>query len=142
MSLSFREKSLWVVSAGLVGTFALYFAGALAIGGNGIDSTDVGVNHAAMLGVATVILVVTQIVGHAIIAIVDRRTETDERDRLIALKGSRNGGFVLAIGAFAALTAALLTKGNFVCSHVLLGFWVLAQLTENVSQLASYRRGA
>ena len=33
-------------------------------------------------------------------------------------------------------------KGNFVFTHVLLGFWVLAQLVEIASQLVLYRRGA
>ena len=87
-------------------------------------------------------LVIMQIVGHIVIAIVDRRTETDERDRLIELKGTRNAAYVLATGVFLALCTALLTEGNFVFTHVLLGFWVLAQMMEIGSQLFLYRRGA
>jgi hypothetical protein len=86
-------------------------------------------------------LVITQIVGHIVLAIVDRRTETDERDRLIELKGTRNASYVLVSGVFLALCAALLTEGNFIFMHVLLGFWVLAQLVEIGSQLFLYRRG-
>ena len=58
------------------------------------------------------------------------------------MKGTRNAAYVLASGTFFALCAALLTKGNFVFTHVLLGFWVLAQLVEIGSQLVLHRRGA
>jgi hypothetical protein len=91
---------------------------------------------------AVILLVVTQVAGHLVIAILDRRCRTDERDRLIALKGTRNGAFVLATGVFLALCAAVLTKGNFVFTHLLLAFWVLAQLAEIGSQLYLYRKGA
>ena len=74
------------------------------------------------------------------IAILERHRETDGRDRLIALKGVRNGSYVLATGVFVALCAAVLTKGNFMFTHVLLGFWVLAQLVEIGSQLSLLRR--
>jgi hypothetical protein len=77
-----------------------------------------------------------------VIAIVDRRSETDERDRLIGLKGARNGSVVLATGVFCSLCLAVLTTGNFVFTHVLLAFWVAAQLVEYGSQLILYRRGA
>ena len=104
-------------------------------------AVDVMPHQVGLFIVAVVLLIIVQIVGHVAIAVVDRRADTDERDRLIGLKGTRNGAFVLATGAFFALTAAMLTKGNFVSSHVLLGFWVLAQLTETGSQLLFYRRG-
>jgi hypothetical protein len=56
---------------------------------------------------AVVLLVMMQIAGHIVIAIVDWRTKTDERDRLIELKGTRNAAYVLATGVFLALCAAL-----------------------------------
>ena len=70
------------------------------------------------------------------------RYHEDERDELIALKGSRNGAYVLAAGVFFALCAAVFIPGNFAFTHLLLGFWVLAQLVEIGSQLVMYRRGA
>jgi len=48
---------------------------------------------------------------------------------------------VLATGVFLALCTALLTNGNFLFMHVLLAFWVLAQLAEIGSRLFLYRRG-
>jgi len=137
MNLSFHEKSLWLMFVSLVAGFGWYFATALPAAG-----TNVMPHQVVLFGLAVAALVVMQIAGHLVIAIVDRRTQSDERDRLIELKGSRNASYVLASGVFAALCAALVTEGNFVFMHVLLGFWVLAQLVEIGSQLLLHRRGA
>lgn len=98
--------------------------------------------HAALFLAATVMLVIIVVAGHIVIAVLDRRTEPDERDRSIALRGQRYGSFVLATGVFLALCTALVTDGNAVMAHVLLGSWVVAQLVEIVSQLVLYRRGS
>ncbi len=137
MNLSFREKSLWLLFVSLIVVLGFYFVRVLPS-----NAMNVRPDQVAMFVMVTVALVIVQIVGHVVIAIVDRRSETDERDRLIELKGTRNGGYVLATGVFLALCAALLTKGNFVFTHVLLGFWALAQLVEVGSQLLLHRRGA
>jgi hypothetical protein len=142
MNLSFQEKSLWLMFVSLVGAFAFYFYFALGTVLPVEAAVDVMPHQVALFVVAVVMLVVIQIVGHIVIAIADRRTETDERDRLIALKGTRNAACVLATGVFLALCAALVTQGNFIFTHVLLAFWVLAQLVEIGSQLFLYRRGA
>jgi hypothetical protein len=137
MNLSFHEKSLWLMFVSLVAGFVWYFAKALPAAG-----TNVMPHQVALFVLAVVGLVIMQLAGHLVIAIVDRRTQSDERDRLIELKGTRNASYVLASGVFAALCAALVTEGNFVFMHVLLGFWVLAQLVEIGSQLLLHRRGA
>jgi hypothetical protein len=139
MGMSFQEKSLWLMFVGLVAVFGSYFWIALRVMPS--RGPDVMPPHVALFGFVVVVLVVTQVAGHVVLAVVDRRTATDERDRLFELKGTRNAAYVLATGVFFALSAALLTKGNFVFTHVLLGFWVLAQLVEIGSQLFFYRRG-
>lgn len=139
MGLSFQEKSLWLMFVSLVGVFGFYFGAVLMLPA---FSVDVMPHQVVFFMLAVVLLVIAQIAGHIVIAIVDRRTQTDERDRLIQLKGATIGSYVLATGVFLALCAALLTKGNFVFTHVLLAFWVLAQLVETGSQLFLYRRGA
>lgn len=137
MDLSFQEKSLWLMFVSLIGVFGFYFATVLPM-----DAVDVLPQQITLFAVAVVMLVMTQIIGHVLIVLIDRRTRTDERDRLIELKGSRNSGYVLATGVFFALCAALLTHGNFIFTHVLLAFWVLAQLMQIGSQLFLYRREA
>lgn len=137
MNSSFQEKSLWLTFASLIGAFSLYFAQVLPAEATSILPQQIGLFMAVI-----VLMVIVQVVGHIVIAIIDRRSETDERDRLIALTGTRNGSFVLATGVFLALCAAVFTPGNFAFAHVLLAFWVLAQLVETGSQLYLYRRGA
>ncbi|MFV1988380.1 MAG: hypothetical protein ACC682_13955 [Gemmatimonadota bacterium] len=137
MDLSFHEKSLWLMFGSLVTVFAFYFGSVLPN-----DAADVMPQQVVMFVLAIIVLVIMQVAGHVVIAMVDRRTETDERDRLIELKGTRNAGYVLATGVFLSLSLALISEGNFVFTHVLLGFWVLAQLVEIGSQLILYRRGA
>jgi hypothetical protein len=136
MGLSFQEKSLWLVFVSLIGVFGFYFATVLPA-----QAPDVMPHQIVLFGMAVVMLVITQIVGHIAIAIVDRRATTDERDRLIGLTGTRNAAYVLATGVFVSLCVALITDGNFMFTHVLLGFWVLAQLVETGSQLFLHRRG-
>lgn len=137
MDLSFQEKSRWVLLSGLVVAFGLYFAQVLP--GHG---PEVRPGQVVLFVGAVGLLVATQIIGHAVLALVDPRPGSDERDRLIGLKGVRNGSYVLATGVFLSLCAAVGTRGNFVFVHVLLAFWVLAQLVEIGSQLYLYRRGA
>ena len=137
MDLSFHEKSLWLMFVSLIAVFGGYFAAVLPT-----SAVNVMPYQVALFVLAVVLLVIAQIIGNVVIAIADRRTGTDERDRSIALKGTRNAGYVLATGVFFALCAALLTSGNFVFTHLLLAFWVLAQLVEIGSQIFLYRRGA
>ena len=137
MDLSFREKSLWLMFVTLIVAFGFYFLTVLPPGAANVRPPEV-----ILFVVALVFLVLMQIVGHVVIAIMDRRTDEDERDRLIELKGTRNASYVLATGVFFALCAALLSDGNFVFTHLLLAFWVLAQLVEIGSQLVLHRRGA
>jgi hypothetical protein len=120
----------------LAAGFGFYFVTVLPT-----DAANVMPHQVALFAVAVVMLVILQIAGHIVIAVMDRRTETDERDRLIGLKGTRNAGYVLATGVFFALCAAIVTEGNFVFTHLLLAFWVLAQLVEIGSQLFLYKRG-
>jgi drug/metabolite transporter (DMT)-like permease len=134
--MSFQEKSLWVMLIGLVLAFGGYFA--VVLPGH---TLEVQPQQVVLFVVATIVLVIVQVVGQSIVAILDRKTSTDERDRLIALKGTRNGAYLLATGVFFALCAAVWVPGNFVFAHVLLAFWVLAQLLEIATQLYSYRRG-
>jgi hypothetical protein len=137
MDLSFQEKSLWVMFVGLTGAFGFYFLTVLPS-----HEANVMPHQAGLFILVVVLLAITQIVGNVILALQDRRTEPDERARLIALKGSRNGSYALASGVFFALSAAVFTEGNFLFTHLLLVFWVLAQLVEIGTQLVLYRRGA
>jgi hypothetical protein len=144
MHMSFQEKCLWLLFVSLIGIFGSYFAVVIPA-----KAVDVMPWHIGFFVALVVLLVVIQILGSITLAIIsklsgsmDGRHDTDERDRLIGLKSTRNGSYVLAAGVFLSLSSALFTKGNFAFTHLLLGFWVLAQLVEIGSQLVLYRRGA
>ncbi|MGQ0586133.1 MAG: hypothetical protein ACT4PK_02890 [Gammaproteobacteria bacterium] len=133
--MSFQEKSLWVMAVSLAAAFSVYFALVLPSAAENVRPDQVTLFLSAVIA-----LVAAQVAGHGVIAALGR-TDTDERDRLIRLKGARNGGFALATGVFAALCVALVTPGNFAFTHLLLGFWVLAELVDIGSQLVLHRRG-
>jgi hypothetical protein len=134
---SFQEKSLWLMLAALAVCFGAYFAAVLPA-----RSSAVLPDQVALFVAAIAALVLIQVAGHVVIAIVDRRQEMDERDRLIELKGTRIGSWVLATGVFASLCIALVADGNFAFTHLLLGSWVLAEMAGIASKLVLYRRGA
>jgi hypothetical protein len=135
MNRTFREKSLWLVLVGLAVVYGSYFIWVLPSSGPSVRPEQV-----AGFVAAVVVLVIVQVVGHTVLAILDRRTDPDERDREITLRGARNGSLVLATGVFAALCVSLVAQGNFLFTHILLAFWVMAELVDAGSQLVLYRR--
>ena len=137
--MTFKEKSLWVTLTGLILTFGGYFYSVYMTILPSPVAKDILPHQAGLFISATVMLVIILVIGHIVIALIDRRTEPDERDKSIELRAGKYGAFVLATGVFFALSTALLTEGNAVMAHVLLGFWVLAQSIEIVSQLIMYR---
>ena len=78
--MSFQEKSLWVQFVGLIAVFGLYFSVVLPA-----NTATVMPNQVGLFVGMVILLVMFMVAGHILIAIVDRRTETDERDRLFEL---------------------------------------------------------
>jgi len=142
MSMTFEEKSLWVRLLGLLLAYGAYFQLASETLFANPASPDLQPQHAVLFMGTTILLVLMMLVGHLAILLFDRRTQADERDRLIALKGSQFGAFTLATGVFAALCTAVLTEGNAIMAHVLLGFWILAESAGIVFRVVLYRRGS
>jgi uncharacterized protein YqgC (DUF456 family) len=103
---------------------------------------DLQAQQVALFMGTTLLLILILAAGHVAIVLFNRDTQQDERDRLIALKGSQIGAFMLATGVFAALCTATITEGNAIMACVLLGFWILAESTEIVARLVLYRRGS
>lgn len=142
--MSFHERTLWLMFVVLAAVFGFYFFAVLPPA-----SSRVTPGHVGLFVLVVVVLVVLNIIGAIVLAVArklfghrDGKHDTDERDRIIGLKATRNGAYVLVTGVFLSLCAALITEGNFVFTHLLLFFWVLAQLVETGSQLVLYRRGA
>jgi len=103
-----------------------------------------GVIFLIYIGVSIVARIIIQIVFHIINAIATREDKvpvTDERDKLISLKATRNsyyvfsGGFVLAV---MSLAIGMPVYGIFI-AFVVTG--LIAEITDNGSQIYYYRKG-
>ncbi len=141
MYISFREKSLGLLIVSLVAVFGGYFIHAL----NHVTER-VQAGQIVLFASAIVVLVLIQIIGHVVLAVASLRElsakiQTDERDTMVRLKGSRASSLVLAVGVFLSLCVGVAGSGNFAFVHVLLAFWVVAQVTDYATQLVLYRRG-
>jgi len=137
-SLSYQEKSLY---GSLVAELVVYVPYFVYAG-----------SHAASLSrlVGTIVLViVAQIVLQGAIAAATRNRLTDERDRMIALRGYR-AGYVTLVSAVVLGYAALWLHTSLgqleptrMALHFLNAFFfmlVLAEVVKTVSQLVAYRR--
>jgi hypothetical protein len=144
--MSFREKSLWVMLLAMALATFFYGHAVAYVSHEQFEtvawrSMTVNAPMVVMFHIAVAVLVAFAIFGHLVIVLFDRRTDEDERDRLIALKGAQVGGFVLATGVFFALWLAVISTGNFGFTQLLLAFWVLAQMTDYAVQIWLHRRG-
>ncbi len=137
-SLSYREKTLYAsLSAELV-VYGPYF----------FLHRQNSVNKVAGMIIAIIVL---QIILQSVIAALTRNRVTDERDRLIELRGYRAGYIVLAslmvIGLgllwFHATVGHLQLDSRMIGLHFLSVFFsmlVVADITKTVTQIVAYRK--
>ena len=140
LSLSYREKSLYATLAAELIVYGPYFVRSLH------DQNSV--NKVAGMIMAIIVL---QIVLQAVIAVMTRNRVTDERDRLIELRGYRAGYLTLAslmvlgLGMlwFHATVGHLHLESRMVGLHflsVFFGMLVIADITKTATQIVSYRK--
>jgi hypothetical protein len=147
MNLTFKEKSLWLMLIGLI-VFSFFYSYTVSHTYQAAQADvswfemKVMPQMIALFVVAIVLELLISVVGHIVMAVLDQRTDEDERDKLIELKGERVGGYILATGVFISLCLAVISNGNFLFTHVLLAFWVLAQMSTYATQLFIYRKEA
>jgi hypothetical protein len=137
-SLSYREKTLY---ASLVAELALYIT-FLVLHGQGT------LNQVAAL---ILTIVVAQIVVQLVISALTRNGTTDERDRLIELRGYRTGYLTLALLMAAGLGMLWFhaTMGHLPLDsprigihflNVFFGMLVISDIVKTMTQIISYRR--
>ncbi len=138
MNLSYREKTLYASLAVELVVYGPYF----------FLHRQNSVNNVAGMIVAIIVL---QIILQSIIAALTRNRVTDERDRLIELRGYRAGYLALAslmvIGLgmlwFHATVGHLRLDSRMVGLHflsVFFGMLVIADITKTVAQIVGYRK--
>lgn len=137
-SLSYREKSLYASLAAEVLVYGPYFF---------LHQRN-SVNKVAGMIIAIIVL---QIILQSLIAGLARNRMTDERDRLIELRGYRAGYLTLAslmvVGLgmlwFHATIGHLPLDSRMMGLHflsVFFGMLVVADITKTATQIAAYRR--
>ncbi len=138
LSLSYREKSLYASLAAELLVYGPYF----------FLHQQNSVNKVAGMIIAIIVL---QVILQSVIAAFTRNRITDERDRLIELRGYRAG--YLTIASLMVLGLGMLwfhaTVGRFpldsrmVGLHflsVFFGMLVIADITKTATQIVSYRK--
>jgi EamA domain-containing membrane protein RarD len=137
-SLSYREKTLYASLAAELVVYGPYF----------FLHQQNSVNKVAGMIIAIIVL---QIILQSVIAVFTRNRVTDERDRLIELRGYRAGYLVIAslmvIGLgllwFHAAMGNLRLDNRMMGLHflsVFFGMLVIADITKTATQIVAYRR--
>lgn len=148
-SLTFKEKSLWGTLVAFIAIAIFYFWSVLEIAAAGV--TDLRAIFGLAIGLS-VPFIIFAIIYHGLIAGFspkDAEAGEDERDRLIALKGSRVGGALLVVGVAFTIghisMNAIFGEGasnDFTTVNLLLFSLAVSEIGNCVSQLIHYRRGA
>jgi hypothetical protein len=136
--LSYREKSLYASLLAELVVYGPYF----------FLHRQNSVNTVAGMIVAIIVL---QVILQSVIAALTRNRVTDERDRLIELRGYRAGYFTLAslmvLGLallwFHATVGHLQLDSRMVGLHflsVFFGMLVISDITKTAAQLVAYRK--
>ena len=137
-SLSYREKSLYASLVAELIVYGPYF----------FLHQQNSVNKVAGMIVGIIVL---QIILQSAIAIFTRSRTTDERDRLIELRGYRSGYLTLAslmvlgLGMlwFHATVGHLQLDSGMIGLHflsVFFGMLIIADITKTATQIVAYRR--
>lgn len=137
-SLSYREKSLYSSLAAELVVYGPYF----------FLHQQNSVNKVAGMIIAIIVL---QAILQSVIAAFTRNRVTDERDRLIELRGYRAGYLtiaslmVLGLGMlwFHAMAGHIRLDNRMVGLHflnVFFGMLVIADITKTATQILAYRR--
>jgi hypothetical protein len=138
MALSYREKTLYASLAAEIVVYGPYF---FLHGGNSVNKVT------AMI----IAIIVLQALLQGLIALATRNRMTDERDRLIELRGYRAGYLTIAtlmvvgLGLLWAHAAAgrLPVANGFMALHflnVFFGMLVIADIVKTATQIVSYRK--
>ncbi len=138
--MSFQAKSTAVMLLALLAAYGWY---ALQVFRLAADTPVGEVRYQPLVLIVAVPLVVIATIGHIVISALDpsEADSSDERDREIARRGSVVGGWVVSVGALAALFVTMAEVEYFWIAHLLLAGLVLAELADWTWRLALYRRG-
>jgi hypothetical protein len=154
MNTTFQEKSTWISMLATAAVATWFFSVSIPL----IFLEELAGREALRaftgLGIAAVaMLVVLQVVGHILAAVISKPEDEDERDRSIGLRSDQVGGIVLYIGVISTighiLAAGFLDQPSIVALaspfgilNLLVGSMVVAEICACLTRIWLYRRGA
>ncbi|MEM6648168.1 MAG: hypothetical protein AAF730_18140 [Bacteroidota bacterium] len=138
MNASFEEKSVWVQLTSLLLSLGGYFVVAGSMLVSGVDVLPV---YVPVFVIAVIAIVVVNVAGHIVIALVDGAAERDERDRLIGWRSESNTSWILGVGVILAITGLIVSVPVVWIAHGLLLALFVAEVAKYTLQLVYYRRG-
>lgn len=141
--MSFREKSAWITLIALVIVTLLWtlhfpWGGTFTLA----PAPNAFLFHALVW--ATISFVVIEVVAHVIVAVRAPREASapaDERERLIALKGTRLGAYVYAALTLSAIFLIHLGANQIGLAYLILFSFVIAEVVNYTARIVYYRRG-
>lgn len=147
MDLTFQEKSLWVSLLSIGVLYGYYFYEVAS----GAQEPSLSAMLWTMIGII-VLLIVVEIVCHAVIGSFHAPEKLDERDRLIEARAGRISHFMLAAGVVVVLgrmviggalqeADATLQIPLFETANMLLFVLVVSELVHIGGRIFFYRRG-
>jgi len=139
--MSFREKSAWITFVLVLAVFALWLTNVIRVEFFGLRH---GNPMLFAIGLLT-IFIVAEIVLHVAIALqspAEARAPKDERERLIDLKASRVGFYVLAAGAWLSVGSMHIRFNTLFVAQNVMGALFIAELVKLATQIVLYRRDA
>lgn len=137
--MTFQEKSTALMLAILVVVYGWYFATVMT---QVADTSVSDIAYQPLMFVTVGALVVLAIIGHLLIVATPpyEGDQSDERDKLIDLKGEWIGGFALGTGTLVGLFLAMAEFETFWIANALLAGLVLSEVVTSVAKLIYYRR--
>jgi heme/copper-type cytochrome/quinol oxidase subunit 2 len=141
--MAFREKLAWISVLTMTLVYGWYFWTVFPLARAGhVDR----LHYAAMLQGTIIVVVVLQVILAILVAIFSPREAArpeDERERLIALKGSRSAYFVLVTGTLLVSVCGIFFNADSVLlGNAALVAVVAANLVKDITQVVHYRLGA
>ena len=141
MNMSFKEKSIWTSLIITIIVFGYYFTRVF----NLLKQTTTDSANLIVLFIGVVIvMIILEIVSHITLAVIYKKEvneSSDEREKLIELKGIRISYWILILGIFQAIVSLLMNKPPLMVANIILLFFVFAQIVGESIKLYYYRKG-
>lgn len=139
-NLTFREKSaiIHIAALSLLLIFTFIIIWPLFSG------FEEAIFEVKPLWIALGAFIIIEIIGHSIVAAVNRKeanAKADERDKLIVLKSNFYSSHVLGFILIGYLSITILVQIPFLSVYFVFIAFVIAEIVNYASQLILYRRG-